>query len=198
MNEHWQEQLQLAAEARQANSPHHYARHLAQAYPRGVHSTGSGTATEDQNTEDTGRITKAPTDPKQHWHEIDLGGQGLRALSDALFRYQFLTKLYLNFNKLDHLPPSVGRLKNLTHLDLSSNQLVELPEEVGMLTNLQKLLLFDNQIQSLPFEMGFLYNLETLGIQGNPLDEDLKTKIMHEGTKELIVYLRENIPGKSW
>jgi CCR4-NOT transcription complex subunit 6 len=197
MNEHWQEQLQLAAESRQASSPHHYARTVAQAYPRAGHSTGPGTATEDQQTEDTGRIKKAPKDPKQHWDEIDFGGQGLRALSDALFHYDFLQKLHLNFNKLDRLPPSIGQLKQLTHLDVSSNQLVELPEEVGMLTNLQRLLLFDNQIQSLPFEMGFLYNLEILGIQGNPLDEDLKTKIMHEGTKELIVYLRENMPGKS-
>src|SRR2546423_3013327 len=73
MNEHWQEQLQLAAEARQASSPHHYARHLAQAYPRAGQSTGQGTAAEEQNTEDTGRIKKVPTDPKQHWHEIDLG-----------------------------------------------------------------------------------------------------------------------------
>ena len=65
-----------------------------------------------------------------------------------------------------------------------------------MLTNLQELLLFDNHIQTLPSELGFLYNLETLGIQGNPLDEDLKAKMMHEGTKELIVYLRESMLGK--
>lgn len=196
MNEHWQKQLQLAAESRQASSPHHYARTLAQTYPRGGHPTGPGTATEDQQTEDTGRVKKAPQDTKQHWTEIDLGGQGLRALSDALFRYKFLARLHLNFNKLDHLPPAIGQLKYLTHLDVSSNLLVDLPEEVGMLTNLQELLLFDNHIQTLPSELGFLYNLETLGIQGNPLDEDLKAKIMHEGTKELIVYLRENMPGK--
>lgn len=195
MNEHWQEQLQLASESRQASSPHHHARTVAQAF-RPNFPSSSGAATEEQQVEEVARMKKPSTNAKQHWDALDFGGQGLRALSDALFRYNFLAKLHLNYNKLDHLPAAIGRLKSLTHLDVSSNQLVELPEEVGMLTNLQKLLLFDNQIQSLPYELGFLYNLEVLGIQGNPLDEDLKTKLMHEGTKQLIVYLRENMPGK--
>jgi CCR4-NOT transcription complex subunit 6 len=74
--------------------------------------------------------------------------------------------------------------------------LIELPEEVGMLTNMRKLLLFDNQIQTLPYELGFLFNLDTLGIHGNPLDEEIKSRIMQEGTKNLIVYFRENMPGR--
>ena len=196
MNEHWQEQLQLAAESRQASSPHHYARSVAQA-SKGMMYPSMTSAVEEIHPEERNRAVNVQKDGRQNWDAIDFGGQGLRALSDALFRYEFLGKLYLNFNKLDHLPAAIGRLKNLTHLDVSSNQLVELPEEVGMLTNLRKLLLFENNIQSLPYELGFLYNLELLGVTGNPLDEDLKNKIMHEGTKQLIVYLRENMPGKN-
>src|SRR3954453_5544826 len=104
---------------------------------------------------------------------LDFGGQGLRALSSALFDYTFLDKLYMNFNKLAQLPPDIGRLKNMSHLDLSGNQLSELPPEIGMLTNLKTLLLFDNNLRPLPYEMGSLYQLEMLGIEGNPLDEEL-------------------------
>ena len=196
ISEHWQEQLQLAAEARQASSPHHHARTVAQAF-RGLQLIPSGAANEEPQLEEKNRVTKPPSDTRQTWDAIDFGGQGLRALSDALFRYTFLTKLHLNYNKLSHLPATIGRLKCLTHLDVSSNMLTELPEELGMLTRLEKLLAFDNQIQALPYELGHLYHLETLGISGNPLDEDLKNKIMQEGTKQLIVYLRENMPGMS-
>lgn len=195
MNEHWQEQLQLAAESRQASSPHHRARAVAQAY-RGFPGASSSAANDEQQPEEINRNKKPPTNNgKQLWDALDFGGQGLRAMSDGLFSYNFLAKLYLNANKLDHLPAAIGRLKGLTHLDVSNNSLVELPEEVGMLTNLRQLLLFDNQIQSLPYELGFLYNLEMLGMRNNPLDEDLMSKLMHEGTKPLIVYLRENMPG---
>ncbi len=127
---------------------------------------------------------------------LDFGGQGLRSISDPLFNYLFLDKLYFNHNKLVHLPAAIGRLKNLTHMDLSSNQLSELPPEIGMLVNLKTLLLFDNNLHSLPYEMGSLYQLETLGIEGNPLEEDLKSEIMQNGTKALITHLRETLPGK--
>ena len=127
---------------------------------------------------------------------LDFGGQGLRSISDALFNYQFLDKLYFNHNKLVHLPAAIGRLKVLSHMDLSSNQLSELPPEIGMLVNLKTLFLFDNNLHSLPYEMGSLYQLETLGIEGNPLEEDLKSEMMQSGTKALITRLRENLPGK--
>ena len=196
ISEHWQEQLQLAAESRLASSPHHYARSVAQ-QSKGLSFVSASSAVDDIREEERQRATDdSEKDGRQHWQALDFGGQGLRALSDALFRYGFLRKLHLTHNKLDHLPAAIGKMKNLVHLDVSANLLTELPEELGMLTNLQKLLLFDNSVQNLPYELGFLYNLETLGIQGNPLDEDLKTKIMQEGTKKLIIYLRENMPGK--
>ncbi|EER24281.1 Glucose-repressible alcohol dehydrogenase transcriptional effector [Coccidioides posadasii str. Silveira] len=193
MNEHWQQQLQLAAESRQASSPHYYARAVAQ-QTKGLQLSSNQADPNENGTEERNRATAVKDHRRQDWVALDFGGQGLRALSNGLFHYSFLDKLYLNHNKLKSLPSSIGELKNLTHLDISSNELTEIPEEIGMLTNLKKLLLFDNSLQTLPFELGYLYQLDTLGIEGNPLADVLKSRIMQEGTKSLIKYLKEEMP----
>ncbi len=108
-----------------------------------------------------------------------------------------MKRLDLVYNQLETLPPQIGQLKNLEHLDVSFNQLTELPEEIGMLTNLKKLLLFSNHIQTLCYELGFLFNLEVLGVYGNPLEPGQRDKITEGGTKKLIEYLRESMPGLS-
>lgn len=197
MSEHWQEQLQLAAESRQAISPHYHARIMAQ-QSKGIQIMPSHTEpAETANDARNGTVAKKPP-PRQGWNELDFGGQGLRAMSTSLFSYGFLEKLYLSHNKLKALPPAIGQLRKLTHLDLSGNDLTELPEEIGMLSKLQKLLLFDNNIRTLPYEMGYLYRLDTLGIEGNPLEEPLKNQIMRAGTKALVKHLKEEMPGKSF
>ncbi|PYH84505.1 glucose-repressible alcohol dehydrogenase transcriptional effector [Aspergillus uvarum CBS 121591] len=193
MNEHWQQQLQLAAESRQANSPHYYARTVAQ-QTKGIQIAPSHPEPQENGGEERNGVVKSKASSRQGWYALDFGGQGLRALSSSLFSYTFLEKLYLNHNKLKTLPPAIGQLRKLTHLDLSSNDLTELPEEIGMLTSLKQLLLFDNTIRTLPYEMGYLYRLEMLGIEGNPLNDVLKTQIIKEGTRALIKYLREEMP----
>jgi CCR4-NOT transcription complex subunit 6 len=196
ISEYWQEQLQLAAESRQANSPHYYARTIAQ-QSKGIQIVPSHSEIQDNGGEDPSQSPTAKENRKPGWMAIDFGGQGLRALSTALFNYKFLDKLFLSHNKLKTLPPAIGQLRNLTFMDLSGNELTELPEEIGMLTNLRRFLLFDNNVQTLPYEMGYLYSLEILGIEGNPLDEVLKSHVMKQGTKALIKYLKEEMPGKT-
>lgn len=188
LSEHWQQQLQLAAEARQTNSPHYYARAVAQ------QTKGIQISQPEENGTDGRNGTTGGKEKRQGWQALDFGGQGLRALSSSLFNYTFLDKLYLNHNKLKSLPPAIGQLQKLTHLDLSGNELTELPEEIGMLTNLNKLYLFDNNLHTLPYEMGYLYKLDTLGVEGNPLNDVLKSHIMKDGTKALIRYLKEEMP----
>lgn len=192
ISEAWSQQLQMAAESRQAGSPHYHARTVA----KGAGAASSQSSTEETNGEERNRATSDAQTRRQGWKALDFGGQGLRALSNALFNYSFLTKLYLNHNNLEYLPSSIGRLKYLTHLDVSSNHLVELPEEMGMLINMETCLLFDNKVHDLPYELGYMFKLNMLGIQGNPLKEELKVKIVQEGTRALIDALREEMPGK--
>ena len=136
---------------------------------------------------------RATDEPEEEnvWQAIDFGGQGLKCMAESLFRYNFLKKIYFNHNKLSWLPPQIGVMRTLTVLDLSFNELVELPPEIGMLTNLKRLLLFDNKLNDLPFELGSLYQLEMLGLEGNPMQQDLMDRMQDYGTQELIRYLRE-------
>lgn len=117
-------------------------------------------------------------------------------MAPALFKhYPKLRKIYLNWNKLNTIPPQIGQMRFLTVLDLSMNNLDYLPQEIGMLTNLKRLLLFDNRLEDLPFEMGSLFQLEMLGLEGNPMRQDYKDRLVEHGTQELIRFLREQAPS---
>lgn len=130
----------------------------------------------------------------QAWSTIDMGGMHLRNLSAELFRYSFLTTLYVPHNNLTSLPPALSSLTHLVLLDVSGNKLSSVPPELGMLTNLRELLLFDNQLTNLPAELGTLYQLDLLGIEGNPLPDNLRQLVDKEGTQGLISYLRDSCP----
>ncbi|KAJ1731040.1 Glucose-repressible alcohol dehydrogenase transcriptional effector [Coemansia biformis] len=129
---------------------------------------------------------------RSSWSELDLGGMSLRVISSPLFRYTFMTKLYINHNQLTHIPVSISSLRNLEELDASGNMISAVPPELGLCCRLKELLLFDNQIADLPGELGMLYQLETLGLEGNPLQDDLNGLLQKEGTRVLIEYLRDN------
>lgn len=207
-SQHWQEQQNLVTTSRSSSSPHHHARQVALLNKNSsAQVTGGVNPSSYQPVNGQHRKDGPPADvseakkgengeiERQDWKALDLGGQGLRALSNALFQYTFLDKLYINHNKLTELPSAIGRLKLLQLLDASGNQLTELPPELGMLTNLKTLFIFDNQLTTLPYELGSLYQLEVLGIEGNPIQDGLKQIMVKEGTKSVIMSLRETMPS---
>jgi CCR4-NOT transcription complex subunit 6 len=131
---------------------------------------------------------------KQFWTALDLSGQGICHVTPKLFNYNFLQKLYLNHNKLMVVPSSITKLTQLKVLDLSDNMLNELPPELGQLFSLRYLFVFDNKIQSLPYEFGSLFQLEVLGVEGNPINEQTREILAKEGTRGVIIDLRERAP----
>ncbi len=206
VNEHWAEQLRMHKEAEAANiamveqnQANYYAR-LKASENKGIGGPSpvmNNSTLADGETEDIRRPWAVEkTNRQQDWHNLDLSGQGLRSLSPQLFCYEFLQELYISSNKLTILPAAIGGLRQLRILEASHNQISELPPELGMCTFLKQLLLFNNNIRTLPCEIGSLHMLEMLGIEGNPLDPELKKEIMEKGTKSLITYLREQHPSK--
>ncbi|GAA5928443.1 CCR4-Not complex 3'-5'-exoribonuclease subunit Ccr4 [Sporobolomyces koalae] len=140
------------------------------------------------------RNREADKDKKQTWTTLDIGGMHLKNLSPELFRYAFLTTLYIPHNALTELPTLISKLTHLTHLDASSNKLSSVPPQLGLLTRLRELFLFDNHLTSLPPQLGTLHLLDTLGIEGNPLPDTLRSLIEKDGTTGLISYLRDSCP----
>ena len=195
--EHWAHQLQLAAEARQNQAPHHHAK------KEGVVSMAKSAQQSAEESyadggEERNRATTNGTVSRQHWNTLDMSGQGLHSIAGPLFdNYVFLTRLYMDNNSLLYLSTAIGQLRSLVHLNVSHNKLMAIPPEIGMLSNLREFFLFDNQVRELPAEIGLLYKLEILGIDGNSqLDEGQRTMIIEQGTKGLVTHLRETSQGK--
>lgn len=150
----------------------------------------------DEDDETEHRMT-APKNTKfddQLWHAIDFSNLQIFNISSNLFKYTFLTRLYLNGNSLTSLPPQIKSLVNLRVLDLSHNRLTALPKELGLCYQLKYLYVFDNQITTLPWEFGSLFNLQFLGCEGNPLDRQLLKILAEKSVTGLIFYLRDNRP----
>ena len=219
---HWQKQLDHAALCRQGHHGHHYARQAAM-QQRG-HTSAAITIIDPRDKllsersvltngrkADQGFIeadiglrtsrSKAPTtslddsdESDSLWSVLDMSGMNLRNLSNELFTYTFLTVLYLPFNALTSLPPSISSLVFLSRLDLTGNKLANLPPELGSLIDLRELYLFDNNLTSIPYELGTLHQLDIIGIEGNPLPETIRKLVEESGTSGLIGYLRDSCP----
>ncbi|KAA8568483.1 hypothetical protein EYC84_007514 [Monilinia fructicola] len=172
INEHWQKQLELYQESKKAKlqGPHHFAR--SKSAQNTVDTKPVATTSNEEEPESASRNRPSNTDisiKRQDWHNMDMSGLGLRALSVEVFQYTFL--------------------------HASGNALQTLPPELGMCVYLKNLLLFDNQLTSLPQSFGSLYQLEMLGIEGNKqMDPAIKSEIMEKGTKALIHTLKEEAP----
>lgn len=192
--EHWNEQIRVAQASRELTQAHFFARMLSGGNKQGLPAALHAGLIKDDEAD--AKPTGNQLADQQPWKTLDFSGQGLKVIAQSLFRYPFLEKMYFNHNKLRWLTPQIGQLKFLTFLDLSQNQLTSLPPEVGMLVHLKALYLFDNQLETLPFEMGFLYQLKFLGIEGNPLNEELRDIMAGSGTRELITFMREHVTGK--
>ena len=199
-------QLQAAEQSRQSNSPHYFSRVFA-AQARSQTKPFTDPSSPSKNSingmhrkdgppvqpEDVAGRTR-PGDvvvEKQAWSTLDFSSVGIVNLNRDIWKFTFLTCIYLNNNRLTVLPKELGLLKGLTKLDVSGNQLTSIPPQLGMLTNLKEFLLFDNDIQTLPNELGTLYQLELLGLEGNPLAEPYKSVFLKDGTQGLISYLLE-------
>ncbi|KAF3906104.1 hypothetical protein ABW21_db0209075 [Orbilia brochopaga] len=80
-----------------------------------------------------------------------------------------MERLILDKNKINALPPQIGKLKRLTELRCASNHLTTLPTEIGQLIELREFDLHDNDIGKLPAEIWLMANLSILNLSSNVL-----------------------------
>ncbi|TKY84717.1 hypothetical protein EX895_005797 [Sporisorium graminicola] len=163
----------------------------------GADAAATGSATPNGATSTSSNSAGAgsgATKDKQTWSTIDMGGLALKNIANEVYRYSFLTSLFINHNALTTISADIVKLRHLTVLDASGNKLAAVPPELGMLTSLRELFLFDNNLTTLPPELGTLHQLEMLGVEGNPMQDNLRTLLQREGTGAVIAYLRDSCP----
>ena len=124
---------------------------------------------------------------------LDLSGNDLSALPDALPLLTRLRVIFCSDNQFTELPEILGRCPQLTMIGfkanrihtvparslpqklrwliLTDNRIEELPAEIGQCQHLQKLMLAANRLRALPVELAACTRLELLRIAANRLSE---------------------------
>lgn len=222
---HWLHQTQLCQMLRAEEVPHLYARQHAQNLRKNknpysdtkvllVDATRAAVAAVEEQEQHTvqallalmrNKKTDLDTDEEQRmmarthgrqlWCHLDLLGQGVLNVAPRLFQYDFLELLYLNNNKLQHLPAAIKQLTGLRVLDVLHNRLTELPPELGLCYNLRYLYLFDNGVKLVPAEFRNLIELQFIGIEGNPMDLQVANLVAEKGARGLVEHLRDMTPA---
>jgi internalin A len=100
---------------------------------------------------------------------LDLSGNQLTTLPEAIAQLSNLRVLYLRNNQLTTLPEAIAQLSHLRVLYLRNNQLTTLPEAIAQLSNLRELDLSDNQLTTLPEAIAQLSHLSVLYLRNNQL-----------------------------
>ena len=101
--------------------------------------------------------------------KLNLGGNGIAVVPDAIVARTNLKYLHLNGNKIATLPASIGRLAALEELHLAYNILTAVPASISSLTALTTLSLFHNRIATLPDWIGGMTALTQLNLSDNQL-----------------------------
>jgi Leucine-rich repeat (LRR) protein len=101
---------------------------------------------------------------------LDLGHNALTWVPDSLGDLSALSDfLYLHDNRLDTLPPSLGRLKRLRYLNIGENRFETLPECICAMQSLVELRASDNPLQTLPNSIRQLTSLRELHLRNTKL-----------------------------
>ncbi|WP_310484847.1 leucine-rich repeat domain-containing protein [Chamaesiphon sp. VAR_48_metabat_403] len=101
--------------------------------------------------------------------ELNLEYNRLEILPDSIGKLNCLSAIDLNHNQLTSLPKDIGNLSSLTELNLAYNQLTSLPKSIGNFSSLTSLYLECNQLVNLPVNIVNLSNLTRLGLGNNQL-----------------------------
>ncbi|XP_063804002.1 leucine-rich repeat-containing protein 57 [Pseudophryne corroboree] len=113
---------------------------------------------------------KAHLETAQKTGVFQLTDKGLIEFPEELQRLSAnLRTIDLSSNKIEVLPPTMGKFCMLKSLTLNHNRLTRLPDEFCKLKKLETLLLSGNQITRLPADFGQLSALKTLNLSGNQL-----------------------------
>ncbi|NXP83385.1 LRC57 protein, partial [Ramphastos sulfuratus] len=100
---------------------------------------------------------------------IDLSNNKIEVLPPLIGKFSFLKSLALNNNKLTALPEELCKLKKLETLHLNGNHLRQLPAAFGQLSALKTLSLSGNQLRTVPTQLCGLRHLDVVDLSKNQI-----------------------------
>lgn len=108
-------------------------------------------------------------------HSITLANNELKALTNKFFStFVQLRELDLQGNVLTKLPDAVGNMQHLTSINLSRNKLTYFPDRLTDIQTLESINLESNEITDVPVEkLGNMPSLRTVNMVSNPLQTQL-------------------------
>ncbi|XP_043195066.1 leucine-rich repeat-containing protein 40-like isoform X1 [Amphibalanus amphitrite] len=166
-------------------------------------------------------LTSVPADNllllSGHLSELNVSGNRLTELPEALGQCRRLTYLNASSNQLAGLPGSLATLQHLREVALSMNRLTAIPEVLYSVPSLEIILASDNQITEIqveplrkltrlatldlrnnsiahvPAKLGYMEQLRSLGLEGN-LFKQPRPAILAQGTASILQYLKDRVP----
>ncbi|XP_016141053.1 leucine-rich repeat-containing protein 20-like [Sinocyclocheilus grahami] len=103
--------------------------------------------------------------------KISLANNQIKALSNKFFlTFTRLREVDLQGNVLTTLPEAVGNMQHLISIDVSRNKLRVFPERLTDVSSLQHISVEENQITELPMEkLSLMPALKSVDVRSNPL-----------------------------
>ncbi|XP_029953960.1 leucine-rich repeat-containing protein 20 isoform X2 [Salarias fasciatus] len=110
---------------------------------------------------------------------ITLADNEMKAISSKFFStFTQLTELDLHGNVLTKLPEAVGEMQHLTSINLSRNKFSTFPEKLTEIATLEMINLEENSITELPVEkLSAMPALKWINVKSNPLDSNTQSAL---------------------
>ncbi|XP_034716927.1 leucine-rich repeat-containing protein 20 [Etheostoma cragini] len=112
-------------------------------------------------------------------HIITLADNEMKAISNKLFStFTQLRELDLRGNVLTKLPDAVGEMEHLTSINLANNSFSIFPEKLTEIATLERINLEGNSITEIPVEkLSDMPALKWLNVKSNPLESNSQSAL---------------------
>ncbi|XP_070708122.1 leucine-rich repeat-containing protein 20 isoform X3 [Pempheris klunzingeri] len=119
---------------------------------------------------------------------ITLADNEMKAISSKLFTtFTQLEELDLQGNVLTKLPDAIGEMKHLTCINLANNSFSSFPDKLTEIATLERINLEGNSITEIPVEkLSDMPALKWINVKSNPLDSNTQSALQSSHSFDIL------------